>query len=51
MQRMLKNFALFKKFLQELHRLQSDEDGSQGEYDIGQGTFLKFWLLTQMQQY
>ena len=26
-----KSFGLSKKFLQELHRLQSDEDGSQGK--------------------
>ena len=37
-----KNVPMFKSFPQGLHRLQSDEDGSQGEYDIGQGTFLKF---------
>ena len=36
---------MFKSFPQGLHRLQSDEDGSQGEYDIGQRTFLKFYYV------
>ena len=39
-----KSFALSKKFLQELHRLQSDEDGSQGKNNIGNGSFFKFSL-------